>query len=128
MLKLRFPWTTSRQLSTKIGQDISTAQDLKTLLSTSKSLIIVDFWASWCGPCRLLTPILRQSIESFNENRSLPVHLALVNIDDVAEAASEHGVSALPTVVAFKGGREVGRFVGVKDSGAIGKFLSQLHQ
>ncbi|MBR3381897.1 MAG: thioredoxin [Clostridia bacterium] len=69
--------------------------------------VLVDFWATWCGPCRMLGPVIRQIAE---ENPDIKV--CKVNVDDEQELCMQFNVMNIPTVIAFKGGMETGRSVG----------------
>ena len=70
--------------------------------------VLVDFWAAWCGPCRMLAPV----IEEIAAERS-DVKVCKVNIDECQALAERFGVMSIPTVVLFRDGREVGRSVGM---------------
>jgi thioredoxin 1 len=72
--------------------------------------VLVDFWAPWCGPCRMLTPVIE---ELAGENAG-SAKIVKVNIDDSPNVAGSYGVSSIPTVMVFKGGDVVDRFVGVQ--------------
>lgn len=76
--------------------------------------VLVDFWASWCGPCRMLSPVVDQIAE---ENDTVKV--CKVNVDDEPELAGEFGVSSIPTLIVFKDGKAVQTSVGVKPKAAI---------
>jgi len=85
--------------------------------------VLVDFWAPWCGPCKLLTPTIEALATSFAGK----VRVGKMNIDDNPKVASDLGISSIPTMVLYKGGQVVDRFVGVpplsKLSAAIDKHL-----
>ncbi len=70
--------------------------------------VIVDFWAAWCGPCKMLSPVVDQLAEELDG-----VKVAKINIDEQMELAEKYNVSSIPCVVAFKNGGEVGRSVGL---------------
>lgn len=72
--------------------------------------VLVDFWAPWCGPCRMLTPVIE---ELAGENAG-SAKVVKVNVDDSPNVAGSYGVSSIPTVMVFKGGDVVDRFVGVQ--------------
>ena len=80
----------------------------KEVLGAGK--VIVDFWAPWCGPCQMLTPI----IEELAEDLKGEVKVGKVNVDEQNELAAEFGVMSIPTIVAFKDGKVVKKAIGVQ--------------
>ena len=76
---------------------------------TAQGLTVVDFWASWCGPCRLLSPIVEELAGELAE-----VNFAKVNVDDEPDLANRYGINAIPTLVILKGGYQVAQSVGLK--------------
>jgi thioredoxin 1 len=72
--------------------------------------VLVDFWAPWCGPCRMIAPV----IEQLAAENAGTVKIGKLNIDDSPGAAQSYGVSSIPTLMIFKGGEVVERFVGVQ--------------
>lgn len=76
---------------------------------------LVDFWAPWCMPCKMMAPILNEIAE-----KSLPgVQVCKVNVDDYQSIAAKYGIRGIPTTVLFRNGKEVNRFVGVKSKDFI---------
>ena len=69
--------------------------------------VLVDFWATWCGPCRMLGPIVKQIAD---ENPGIKV--CKVNVDDERQLAMQFNVTSIPTVIAFRDGLEIGRSIG----------------
>ena len=70
--------------------------------------ILVDFWAPWCGPCRIVGPIL----EKLSSEYSTKLRFAKLNVDDNQEIAAEHDVRGIPCMVAFSKGKEIDRIIG----------------
>lgn len=87
--------------------DVKTA-DFETEVLKSDKTVLVDFWAVWCGPCRMLSPVVDQVAE---ENPDIKV--CKVNVDEEQQLAIKHGVMSIPTLLVFKGGELVNQSVGV---------------
>jgi len=77
--------------------------------TVEKGLVLVDFWASWCGPCMMLGPVVEQLAEELDGR----VTVGKINVDQEQELAVKFGVMSIPTLVLFKDGTEVTRSVGV---------------
>ena len=84
--------------------------------------VVVDFWAEWCGPCKLLAPALEAAVAE----RDGKVVLAKVDVDSNPGLASQFGIRGIPAVKAFRNGRVVKEFVGVQSPQSIGLFLDEL--
>ena len=76
---------------------------------TSSGLVLVDFWATWCGPCRMQAPIL----EEFDKQMEGRVRVCKLDVDEVPAIAQRFGVMSIPTVVLFENGQEKNRSVGL---------------
>ncbi len=85
-----------------------TAANFEEEVLDAEQTVLLDFWADWCGPCMMLSPIVDEVAE---ENGSITV--GKVNVDDAPELAQAYGVSSIPTLVVVKNGKEVNRSIGV---------------
>ena len=81
--------------------------------------MMVDFWAPWCGPCRMLGPVVEKLADQYDGK----VLVGKVNVDDEQELAIRYGVMSIPTVIFFKDGKELERKVGVVPAGEFTKIL-----
>ena len=81
--------------------------------------VLIDFFATWCGPCRMLAPI----IEEIAEERADTLVVGKVDVDEEPELANRFGVSSIPTVVLVENGREVDRFVGYRPKEDVEQML-----
>ena len=94
---------------------IVTKENFETEILQAKETVLVDFWASWCGPCRMLSPIIDQIAEENHDG----LKVCKVNVDEENELASAFGVMSIPTLLVFKDGKVVANSVGVKPKQAI---------
>ena len=93
---------------------VATNTNFNELLQDSK-LVIVDFWATWCGPCRMLSPILDQVEEEMPDQ----ITVVKVNVDDADEIAMRYRIMSIPTLLFFKNGAMVDRSVGAMPKSAL---------
>ncbi|OIP05598.1 MAG: thioredoxin [Bacteroidetes bacterium CG2_30_32_10] len=90
---------------------ILTDQNFQNQIKTGVTL--VDFWASWCMPCKMMAPILNQVAEELNGKTS--VTIGKINIEEFQSTPSKYGVRSIPTLILFKNGKEIQRYVGIKN-------------
>lgn len=86
---------------------------------TRNKLVLVDFWASWCAPCRMMAPILNDAVTELNDN----TRIGKVNIEEYQSLAQKFKVRNIPTMILLKNGVEVNRFSGVKNKDYVLKFI-----
>ena len=85
----------------------------------SEKAVLIDFWASWCGPCRMMSPVVDEIAVEMKDS----VKVCKINIDEEQNLAVKYNVMSIPTFVVLKNGKEVGRTVGVQDKQEIIKML-----
>ena len=85
----------------------------------SSGTTLVDFWATWCGPCRMQAPIL----DAFEEEMGSMVKVGKVDVDEQADIARHYNISSIPTIIVFKDGTEARRTVGVTDLNALKRLV-----
>lgn len=103
--------------NTTIVTDASFANDV---LQSDKT-VLVDFWAEWCGPCRMVAPVLEE-IASENSDKLI---VAKLNVDENPQTAANYGVVSIPTLNVYKGGEVVKQIVGAKPKQALLKDLAE---
>ena len=89
----------------------------------SEGLVLVDFWAPWCGPCRMQAPILDQLSQKYHETE---LKITKLNVDDNPQTAASFGVMSIPTLLFFKDGELVEKRVGVQPKPALEEIVEKL--
>lgn len=103
--------------------ELTSANWEQEVLNSSQP-VLVDFWAPWCGPCRMLAP----TIEELANEYAGRVKVAKLNIDDNQDIASQYGISSIPTVMVFKNGQMVERVVGLNPKQRFVEILERVLQ
>jgi thioredoxin 2 len=101
--------------------DIRSAAEFDRLVARASVPIVVDYWAPWCGPCRMVAPEL-QKVAARQAGRAVVVK---VNTDELSDLAQRFAVRSLPTLAVYAGGREVSRTVGARPAADIERFVEQ---
>ncbi len=92
-----------------------TAANFHDTIAKAATPVLVDFWAPWCGPCKMIAPIL----EELATELAGKLTIAKVNVDDHGELAAQYGIRAIPTMLLFKGGQVADQFVGMMDKASL---------
>ncbi|KAH9173489.1 thioredoxin-like protein [Lactarius sanguifluus] len=110
------------------GADETTFSRVTSATKTNERVVLVDFYADWCGPCKALSPVLEKlagDVET-KTGSGRPIDLVTVDTDVHGSLAQKYQVRALPTVVAFRDGEPVKQFVGALPEGGVRKFLEEV--
>jgi len=86
-----------------------------------KGIVLVDFYADWCGPCRMMTPVLER-VASDSAGKAV---IGKIDIDTAQSVAANLQVTSIPTLILFKEGKEVGRLVGLRDAETVKEFINK---
>jgi thioredoxin 1 len=106
-----------------MGADVLKVTDSNFDSEVAKSSlpVLVDFWAEWCGPCRLMGPILDEIAPAYKDK----LKIGKLNVDENQEAPTKFGVMNIPTMIVFKGGKEAERIVGAMSKNDLQKKLDK---
>lgn len=99
---------------------IVTGTDQNFSQETSEGLVLVDFWAPWCGPCKMIAPVL----EELDADMGDKVKIVKVDVDENQETAGSHGIMSIPTLLLFKDGQPVDKVVGFKPKDALAELVN----
>lgn len=106
-------------------EDAMSGEDIKKLTQENftqgiqKGVTLVDFYADWCGPCRMLAPVLEKVAKEVSGKASV----VKLDIDHAQQIASSFQITSVPTLILFKDGKEVGRLVGLRDADTVKEFV-----
>ena len=98
-----------------------TTNNLDELIASGKP-VVIDFWAEWCGPCRMLTPIIEELAGEYEND----VLIGKCNVDDNNEVSMKYGIRNIPTVIFLKGGEVVDKQVGACSKAALAEKIEKL--
>ena len=98
-----------------MAKNIESTEAFETLVSQPDAVVVVDFWAPWCGPCRTFAPIFDEASTTVGD----AAEFVKVNVDDHQEIARQHNISSIPTVLYFKNGEVVDRVSGIEPADKV---------
>lgn len=105
-----------------MAEIIITKSNFESEVINSSTPVMVDFWASWCGPCKMLEPIISELAEDYKGR----VKVGKVNVDEEQELAGKYGIEAIPTAIVFKDGKQVDTSVGYRPKEEFCKILESV--
>ncbi len=100
---------------------VSSITDAEFQATVAEGVTLVDFWAPWCGPCKMVAPVLDELAGELQGQ----ARFAKVNIDDNPEVAGSFGIMSIPTLLLFKDGKPVGKLVGAQPKANLKAFVEQ---
>jgi len=103
-------------------QAITSEDNFQNVVLKSKSPVMVDFWAQWCGPCLATAPILEELAKEYTGK----IDLAKVDVDANGPLAAKYGIASIPTMLVFKGGQPVQQIIGYRPKNEIKKVLDEV--
>ena len=96
-----------------------TKENFKSFVLDSNKPVLIDFWAPWCGPCRMVSPIVDELAEDLDGK----ANIGKINVDEQPDLAAQYGIMSIPTLIVFKGGELAGKKIGVQTKQALMEML-----
>ena len=100
---------------------IVTDSEFDSTVLQSERPVVLDFWAEWCGPCKMLAPTMEEIAGEYEDK----VKIGKLNVDDNPNTATKYGIRGIPTLLFFKGGKVVQQVTGVKSKAEIKKIIDE---
>ncbi|MBQ8283854.1 MAG: thioredoxin [Clostridia bacterium] len=96
-------------------------KELEELLATTDKTVFCDFWATWCGPCRMLAPVFEEVSNGYADKAVF----VKIDVDEAEDAAVKYGISSIPNIIAFKNGKPVDNNLGFVPQAALESFVEK---
>jgi thioredoxin 1 len=106
-----------------MAEIILTDQNFEEEVIKSKVPVLVDFWATWCGPCQVVGPIIDELANQFDEKK---IKIGKINIDESSKVAEKYGVMSIPNLIFFKDGKIAEQMVGVSSKEALEEKIKEM--
>ena len=103
-----------------MSKPVNSNKDFEELVTKAEKLVLVDFWAPWCGPCRVVSPILDEIAHEHSDQ----VEVVKVNVDEQQDLAARYGVMSIPTLILFKDGNVVDQTIGSSSKGKLVNWIN----
>ncbi|MBR3720144.1 MAG: thioredoxin [Clostridia bacterium] len=94
--------------------------NFETEVKESNKVVLVDFYADWCGPCKMMSPVIDEIAKEVGEN----IKICKLNVDEAQDIAIEYGVMSIPTLIIFKAGNEVNKLIGLQSKSEVMEALN----
>jgi thioredoxin 1 len=97
-----------------------TDSSFQTEVTASALPVLVDFWAPWCGPCKMVAPVLEELAQEYAGK----LKIVKLNVDQNQQVAAQFGISSIPTLIMFNNGKEAGKMIGFQSKDALKKMIA----
>ena len=104
-----------------MAEAVFTDSNFKTDVLSSKGVVVVDFWAPWCGPCKMVSPIIEELAKEYEGK----VTVGKMNVDDNAQTAGDYSVMSIPTIMIFANGKPVNSMIGAQSKDSYKRAIDQ---
>jgi len=101
---------------------VVTENNFDTEILGASEPVLVDFWAAWCGPCKMIAPVVEELANEYDGK----LKVGKLNVDENSALAARYGVMSIPTLIVFKGGQEMERIIGFQPKEALKKVIDPL--
>ena len=101
--------------------EIHSQEEFNTEIASHKGYSLIDFWATWCGPCRMMAPVMENAEKVLGDK----IHFCKVDVDEQAELARRFGIMSIPTLIVMKDGKVVEQAVGARGKADIAAMLER---